>query len=254
MGGMSASPATGRPAANPGGHRERLLAGAVACMRDKGYAHTTARDLVAASGTNLKSIGYHFGGKEALLDEALGQCFKEWTARVEQAVFGAPTDRPGSGQDRADGEGAADTPRDILERALVALIDGFDQLRPVLVSCVEAYAPALRSTVLRDKLAAAYAQSRQAGADMVRRACADLGIDPPFDPEAFVSVLIAICDGLMLQWLTDPEATPDARQTLDVLAGLSFLAAPSTGSGFSLGLRRSGGTDGQEPSSAIPRA
>ena len=40
-------------------HKEDLLAGAVACLREKGYAHTTARDIVAASGTNLASIGYH---------------------------------------------------------------------------------------------------------------------------------------------------------------------------------------------------
>ena len=38
-------------------HREDLLAGAVQCLREKGYAHTTARDIVAASGTNLASIG-----------------------------------------------------------------------------------------------------------------------------------------------------------------------------------------------------
>src|SRR5581483_4854381 len=70
-----------------GSHRDRLLAAALTCLQDRGYAHTTARDLVAASGTNLRSIGYHFGSKEALLDEALGECFRIWTSRVEQAVF-----------------------------------------------------------------------------------------------------------------------------------------------------------------------
>src|SRR6185295_1229331 len=50
------------------GHREDLLAGAVRCLREKGYAHTTARDIVAASGTNLASIGYHYGSTRALLN------------------------------------------------------------------------------------------------------------------------------------------------------------------------------------------
>jgi AcrR family transcriptional regulator len=211
---MSGVPATTPPAEQgpKAGHREKLLAGALVCLRDKGYAHTTARDLVAASGTNLKSIGYHFGGKEALLDEALGQCFRAWTTHVERAVFDPFT---------------AQNPRDFLERALAALIDAFEEMRPIIVSCVEAYAPALRSAVLRDKLAAGYAESRRAGVDMVRRACADLGIDPPFDPDALVSVLIAISDGLMLQWLVDPDSTPDARRVLDVLAGLSVLATPA---------------------------
>lgn len=53
------------------GHREQLLAGAKRCLYERGYAHTTARDIVTASGTNLASIGYHFGSKEALLNAAM---------------------------------------------------------------------------------------------------------------------------------------------------------------------------------------
>jgi AcrR family transcriptional regulator len=190
-------------------HRDRLLAAALTCLRDKGYARTTARDLVAASGTNLRSIGYHFGSKEALLDEALGECFRIWTARVEQAVFGS----------------AADTPRQRLEAALVALIDSFDELRPQVMACVEAIAPAMRSDTLRAKLAAGYAESRQAGAAMIRRACAELGVAPLENADAVASVLIAISDGLMLQWLADPDAAPDARATIGALAQLApFLA------------------------------
>src|SRR5262245_21971068 len=36
----------------PVGHREQLLVAARQLLEDKGYAHITARDLVAASGTN----------------------------------------------------------------------------------------------------------------------------------------------------------------------------------------------------------
>jgi AcrR family transcriptional regulator len=192
------------------GHRERLLAAALVCLREKGYAGTTARDLVAVSGTNLASIGYHFGGKEALLHEALAGCFREWTARVERAVFGTE----------------ASSPRELLHRALGALIDVFDEMRPMIVSCVEAYAPAIRSPALRARLAEAYAESRRAGADMIRRGCAAMDLPEPADPQAVASLLIAISDGLMLQWLADPQSIPDARGVLDALAGLSHLAAP----------------------------
>src|SRR4051794_21864738 len=60
-------------------HRDALLDAARRLLREKGYARTTARDLVAASGTNLASIGYHFGSKEALLNEAIQASFAEWT-------------------------------------------------------------------------------------------------------------------------------------------------------------------------------
>ena len=52
------------------GHREDLLEGAKRCLLAKGFARTTARDIVKESGTNLASIGYHYGSKDALLAEA----------------------------------------------------------------------------------------------------------------------------------------------------------------------------------------
>nr|WP_236667504.1 TetR/AcrR family transcriptional regulator [Nonomuraea sp. K271] len=190
-----------------GGYRERLLAGAVSCLQEKGYARTTARDLVAASGTNLASIGYHFGGKDALLNEAIAEIFEQWTQRVERSLFGADL---GTG-------------REMLERAMRELIDVFGELRPQLVLLVEGYPAALRAPVLRDKLAQAYARARTAGAGMMRRAAAELGVELPMDPEVFVSVVVAIADGLMLQWLLDPSATPDAHQVVEALAAISAI-------------------------------
>jgi AcrR family transcriptional regulator len=192
-----------------GGYRERLLAGAVSCLQEKGYAHTTARDLVAASGTNLASIGYHFGGKDALLNEAIAAIFDQWTERVERALFGAELG----------------SPREMLQRAMAELVDVFDELRPVLILCVEGYPAALRAPVLRERLAEAYARTRVAGADMLRRASGELGVELPMAPEVLVSVVVAISDGLMLQWLLDPEATPDARQVVDAIATLGALIA-----------------------------
>lgn len=52
------------------GHREDLLDGAKRCLLEKGFARTTARDIVKESGTNLASIGYHYGSKDALLAQA----------------------------------------------------------------------------------------------------------------------------------------------------------------------------------------
>src|SRR5690606_42019575 len=52
------------------GHREDLLEGAKRCLLQKGFVRTTARDVVRESGTNLASIGYHYGSKDALLARA----------------------------------------------------------------------------------------------------------------------------------------------------------------------------------------
>ena len=68
-------------------HREQLLEGAIECLRTKGYARTTARDIAAAAHANTASIGYHFGSKEALLNEAIVRTCDQWTTRLGEAAF-----------------------------------------------------------------------------------------------------------------------------------------------------------------------
>lgn len=191
------------------GHRERLLAAAVECLRERGYARTTARDLVAASGTNLASIGYHFGGKDNLLNEAIAEGFRAWTAEVERAAF-------------ASGEaGSADRLRISLE----ATVDRFAELRPFLVAFVEAMPQAVRTPALRQRIAAAYEDVRAAGAEMVGRGLAADGIEvTESDAKTIASVLIAVCDGLMLQWLVDPDRVPTSDQLLGAAAGVATSA------------------------------
>ncbi|ONI67953.1 hypothetical protein BWI15_33350 [Kribbella sp. ALI-6-A] len=81
------------------GNREALLEGAKLCLRDKGYTRTTARDIANAAGVSLAAIGYHFGSKDALLNEAMRQALGEWSAELgrtmsaEPAAGGAPQDR-----------------------------------------------------------------------------------------------------------------------------------------------------------------
>ena len=75
-------------------HRDQLLEGAIQCLRTKGYARTTARDIASAANGNLASIGYHFGSKEALLNEAIMRACEEWTTRLGEAAFASGSDSP----------------------------------------------------------------------------------------------------------------------------------------------------------------
>src|SRR5688572_13473805 len=134
------------------GHKEALLQGARRCIEEKGYARTTARDIVAASGTNLGSIGYHFGSKDALLVEAVGQGFEEWVAHFRELALAAPEASP-------------------LERLSVTwmrMMDDFPRLRLLLVSLFEAIAQAERSPELRQRLAGHYDRCRAEIAETIR--------------------------------------------------------------------------------------
>jgi AcrR family transcriptional regulator len=192
-------------------HREQLLEGALLCLQTKGYGRTTARDIAAASGANLASIGYHFGSKENLLNEAVAQTCDEWTEAIGKAAFETPDAGP-------------------LERVALsweAMINSFEERRPLLVAFVEAMAQAERSDELRERMAKLYRGLRDAVGDMVRSSLGDNAEELGADPRVVASYLIAVCDGLVLQWLLDPEDTPTA-ETLNTSLGAALLAAAAS--------------------------
>jgi len=151
------------------GHREALLEGAITCIREKGYARTTARDLVAASGTNLASIGYHYGSKDALLRAAIFESFQRWYMPLIEAI---------SERDLADVTGE--------------LLAGLGEHRWLLVTHLEAVAEAQRNEELREFIAARYGDFRAVLADR-------LGGGPKAEQQA--ARIMALLDGTILQYL-----------------------------------------------------
>ncbi len=181
-------------------HRELLLEAARHCLETQGYARTTARDLVAASGTNLASIGYHFGSKEGLLNEAIANAFADWTDEVNRAVRETPADAP-------------------VER----LLEGWREMlgrteanRPLIVANMEAMAQIARSPDLRERMAAAYETCRQKIAEVVRES---LPGDSGADADVIASFIIAVVDGITLQHMADPERAPSGEQLVSALGG-----------------------------------
>jgi AcrR family transcriptional regulator len=176
-------------------HRERLLWGAMKCLREKGYARTTARDIAAASGSNLGSIGYHFGSKEALLNEAIREGFAEWTAQLATIAFAE----------------AGATPLERGRASWVALTESFDEHRPLIVAFVEALAQSVRSDELRAQLADIYEEGRAAVGRLVEASFGDTDVGDE-QVRAVASFMIAVCDGLLLQWLVDPQRAPSGAE------------------------------------------
>ena len=180
------------------GHREALLEGALRCLQERGYARTTARDIVAASGTNLGSIVYHFGTKEALLNEAVSEGFQRWLREIESIALDERPDEP-----------VAVT----LQRSLGAMFASIDDNRALFVAFTEAIPQAERTEELRLRLAEGYRRARRRIAELVEQA---IGADAP--SEVIASLLLALGDGLMLQYVVDPENAPGAEE---VMAGLA---------------------------------
>lgn len=185
-------------------NRKQLLGGAIECLQSHGYARTTARDIAAASGVNLASIGYHFGSKEALLNEALMGAFVQWTEQIGENALAAGEVSP-------------------IQRLAIAwerTVEGFRDHRMLVVSFVEAMAQVERSEQLREQMAAHYQSLRAAVGGVVAKSLGAEQDQIPPEAEALASILVALCDGLALQWLLDPAAIPDPRPLLDAVGGL----------------------------------
>jgi AcrR family transcriptional regulator len=182
------------------GHREKLLAGAKKCLYEKGWSRTTARDIVAASGTNLASIGYHYGSKEALLTAAMMDGFQEWSRELEELLA---TETDGG-------------PLDRLEARWTRLIESFTTHRPLWFASFEAFSQSEHSPELRKQLADGYALYLRP-----EMAAKFLGIDGGQVDEQTArtlgSFLVALQAGLAAQWLLDPDRAPSGRDLIDAL-------------------------------------
>jgi AcrR family transcriptional regulator len=183
------------------GHREQLLLAARRLLEERGYAHITARDLVAASDTNLASIGYHFGSKAALLHAAIDAAFEEWSEQLASLVMADPQVTP-------------------IQRGVatwVAVLESLPQRKPILRAFFEALAQSQRTPELRDQLAQHYRAARSRVAALVAQSLGDGSSAEDARCRAIATFVIAACDGLSVQWLLDPSDAPSPAELLDGL-------------------------------------
>jgi AcrR family transcriptional regulator len=186
------------------GHREDLLAGAKRCLLEKGYARTTARDVVAVSGTNLGSIGYHYGSMQALMLAAMLSAMEDWGDTIGGALAAA----------------AVGPEPDPLLRYWRATLATIDTHRDLWMASVEAMVQSDHSPELRAQLAQGIENGRWGLTALLTRTPED-----ELEPEAvrgLGSVQMAMMSGVIIQWLVDPARAPSPEQ---VVAGLRALAA-----------------------------
>lgn len=176
------------------GHREDLLAGAVRCLREKGYARTTARDIVSASGTNLASIGYHYGSTQALLNAAVFQAMEDFGAEIRQVMEA----------DASPGASALDR----FTRFWDHVIDSFRASPGVWQATFEVFSVAQHDPEIR----AAVAQGIEDGRALWARALSGLDADGGDRrvARAVGSLHQALLSGVLIQWLVDPGRAPSA--------------------------------------------
>ncbi|HEY0537772.1 MAG TPA: TetR/AcrR family transcriptional regulator [Actinoallomurus sp.] len=185
------------------GNRDDLVDGAKRCLYEKGYVNTTARDIAAASGVSLAAIGYHFGSKEALMNEAVLNATEEWgeeLARTLSAGGGLPAERRFAA---------------IWDR----VIESVSTHRRLWTTQYELIAVSEQSAEMR----ALFARGNRAA--RLGLAAVFQGLDPVEDEAVALAVgtlYQSLLTGVIAQWLTDPETAPsgdDLAAALQAVAG-----------------------------------
>lgn len=184
-------------------NRDALLQAARQCLQERGFANTSARDLVTASGTNLGAIGYHFGSKEALLNEAITHNVREWIDALGTLLR----------HHLSHGGG--------LRAVVDELNTTVDQHAPLVTAFFDALAQAGHSSELRQQLAAHYEQFRHDATEAFRPLF-DQGTTNTDSP-ALGMVLVAVADGLIIQRMLESTHLPTSTQLLASLHALSQL-------------------------------
>lgn len=182
------------------GNREDLIAGAKICLREKGYARTTARDITAAAGTSLASIGYHFGSTEALMNAALFEAVDDWAGEFQRVLT-------------VELDGIAG-PVARFEAFWARVIESFTAHRELWAAWFEVFGQLERVPALRQAIADGTEQARALWVSMIQE------LDPAADAErtrALGSLHHAILGGVMVQWLVDPDRAPSARELTEAL-------------------------------------
>ncbi|TMQ91554.1 TetR/AcrR family transcriptional regulator [Actinomadura soli] len=155
------------------------------------------RDIANASGVSLAAIGYHFGSKEVLLNEAVRGAIEDWGEEVAAALAAAAD--PGAGT------------AERFEATWTRVIESFAATRPLWALQFEVLAHIERTPDLRRAFAGTNRQARLGLADL-------FGVDvKSFEPrqaEVIGAYYQALLVGLAAQWLADPEDVPTAHELL----------------------------------------
>ncbi|GAA2360938.1 TetR/AcrR family transcriptional regulator [Dactylosporangium salmoneum] len=187
------------------GHREDLLEGAVRCLYEKGYARTTARDIVEASGTNLGSIGYHYGGMTNLLNAALERAIENWGMELAQALMSANAQEL-SGAER-------------FERYWEYMLATVRTRRPLLLATFDAFIQMEHSPDVRTMLTNGMRDARRLWAEVFH------GIDAELEPvraDQIGSLYQALVSGVLVQALINEDDAPTPQ---DLSAAIRAVAA-----------------------------
>jgi AcrR family transcriptional regulator len=179
--------------------KEQILKAALTCFADKGYHQTTMDDIVEEAGISKGGVYWYFDSKKEL--------FLEMFAYVVGDIEGMMQATPLVG-------GSA-------KEALVAVLHNFAALTPaedvqeMMWLLIDVWAHNRQDTEVNEVAMGMYEHFRQPIAEIIEVGIAS-GEFKRVDATALGGIIVAIFDGLMVQWMID-ERIVDWEGTVETL-------------------------------------
>jgi AcrR family transcriptional regulator len=182
--------------------RERIISAAYKVLAEKGYDATTLREISREAHAAPGLVHYYFGGKDALLVEALQAAGQQFHHRMEHLIQHVPADQS-------------------LEAFLTQLYERVGQEPEVYRLRYESFSLGLHNPVITPAVRERLAQRREEIGSVFtkvleNRERTEEARDSSLDPTILGALLLSLFDGLALQKIMD--------STFDLEAAYHMLA------------------------------
>ena len=194
----------------PAATRDRLLRASWDCIRRRGLRGATSRAITAAADTNLGAITYHFGSKDALVAEAVGEAIERL---VGPAVAALKDD-------------ALDPVSRVME-AIRRLEGAFERSARDAPAYLEVVVQSGRERRLGDRVRRVFADLRSLLASQISDQQREGALPEWIEPDAMAGLLLAVAQGVVLQTLVDRDG-PSHSEMASQFAGLLFASRLAT--------------------------
>ena len=170
------------PYAKTPARRAEIITKAREAFSERGYQASSLREIAAAVGMTQPGLTHHFSSKEELLTAVLDEKDRAYVSEID-------VDSPGTVKEHF---------RQVVER------NGreYELLRLYTVLCGEA---ANASHPAHDYFKKRFSKARKLFARGVQHAQDTGEMDPSLDPEVAGKLIVAVMEGLQVQWQMDPK-------------------------------------------------
>jgi AcrR family transcriptional regulator len=170
--------------------RERLIDAAAAVFAERGYRRAGVEEIAARAGYTIGALYSNFSGKEEVLLALLEQRVGQIAERIVTAAL------------------REDAPTDKLRAGAREWMEFLDEEPELYALMVEFWTIWVRDDEQRPHHGRRFAAVREYIGGLIQQKADEMGVKMRLPPDQIGAVVLALADGLALQYLANPDAVP----------------------------------------------